>query len=189
MRTNRFVSWDAFWHVQTTMTHRLELALELAGEGILPGLHLVLELGGCDSEGFWGNVYGLEAVITREENQRSGEVVYKERFMWNSASVSAFLETVPQREVPTIVTVVDVHAVTIVKAFQRAGEVNVEIVVARVGLVLDAREVLEQIFVHVKGEWPGREPLVVDGRVERERLVDNVDNLLREIGKVSVYGV
>ena len=63
------------------------MTLEVAGKGILPGLNLILELGSRDSESLGGDVDRLEAVVTGEENQRSGQVVDKERCMSKRASV------------------------------------------------------------------------------------------------------
>ena len=83
-----------------------------------------------------------------------------------------------EAETRTIVAVVDVHAVTVVQALEGARHIDMEIVVAGILLVLDAREVLEEVFVHVERERPWREPLVVDRRVERERLVHDVEDLL-----------
>ena len=86
-------------------------------------------------------------------------------------------EAEKQKERRTVVAVVDVHAVTVVKALERAREVDMEIVVAGVFLVLDAREVFEQVLVDVECERPRCEPLVVDRGVERECFVDDVDDL------------
>lgn len=50
----------------------------------------------------------------------------------------------------------------------------------KVGVVrcrADARQVCEQVFVHVCGVRLGREDLVVHGGVERDGLVDDVDDL------------
>ena len=73
----------------------------------------------------------------------------------------------------------------IIQTLQRAREVDVEVVVARVLLVLNARKVLEQVFVDVERERPGREPLVVDRRMKRECLVHDIDDLSRFV--VCVY--
>ena len=67
--------------------YRGELALEVARKGILPGLNLILELGSRDSESLGGDVDRLEAVVTGEENQRSGQVVDKERCVSKRVSV------------------------------------------------------------------------------------------------------
>ena len=150
------------------------MTLEVAREGILPGLNLIFELGGRDSESLGGDVDRLEAVVTGEENQRSGQVVDKERC--EGASIPESFRV--KAEIRTIVAVVDVHAVTVVKALEGARHIDMEVVVAGVLLVLDAREILEEVFVHVERERPWREPLVVDRRVERERLVHDVDDLL-----------
>ena len=61
-------------------THGFELAFQISRESILPEPDLVLELGGCDSESLRSDVDGLYAVLVREEDQRSGKVVQKQRF-------------------------------------------------------------------------------------------------------------
>ena len=50
----------------------------------------------------------------------------------------------------------------IVETLECARDIDVEVVVARVLLMLDAREVPKQVFVDVERERPGRELLVVD---------------------------
>ena len=65
----------------------------------------------------------------------------------------------------------------VIEALQRAREVDVEVVVARIRLLPDAREVREHVLVHVLRERRGRALLVVHGRVERERLVHHFDDL------------
>ena len=51
---------------------------------------------------------------------------------------------------------------SVVETLKSARDIEVEVVVARVLLVLDAREVPKQVFVDVERERPGRELLVVD---------------------------
>ena len=54
-------------------TYGSKLALERAGQGVLPGLDLVRELGGRDGERLGGDVHRLEAKLVGEEDQRSGK--------------------------------------------------------------------------------------------------------------------
>ena len=61
-------------------TYGFEPAFKISRERILPELDLVLELGGCDSESLRSDVDCLYAVLVREEDQRSGKVVQKQRF-------------------------------------------------------------------------------------------------------------
>ena len=75
---------------------------------------------------------------------------------------------------------------TVVETLESARDIDVEVVVARVLLVLDAREVPQQVFMDVERERPGRELLVVDRRVKRECLVYDIDDLPRCVASVSV---
>ena len=121
---------------------------------------------------------GLNAVLVREDDQRGGKVVHKKRFT-PSSLVSTCELARTERETHTIIAVVGIHAVTVVETLERERDVEMEIVVAGVLLLLDAREVLQQVLVHVERERPGRELLVVDRSVERERLVHDIDDLRR----------
>ena len=162
-------------------THGFELAFEVSMKSVLPELYFVLELGGRDREGFWGNVDGLKTTLVREEDQRSGKVVHKKRF--TSPNQNCELMSAKKRR-HTIITVVGVHAVTVVEPLEGARDVHVEIIVASILLVLNACKVLEQVFVDVERERPGREPLVVDRRMKRECLVHDIDDLSRFVGCV-----
>ena len=53
--------------------------------------------------------------------------------------------------------------------------------VVRILLPADAREVREQILVHVCCEWLWCGPLVIHRRVECERLVNDIDDLYAHI--------
>ena len=88
MHTSRFISAGSLRYLLTKNAHRRELALETTRKGILPDLNLVCELGSCNREGVGGNVHRLEAVVAREQNQRSGQVVDKECFMSKHARQS-----------------------------------------------------------------------------------------------------
>ena len=164
-------------------THGFELAFEVSMKSVLPELYFVLELGGRDREGFWGNVDGLKTTLIGEEDQRSGKVVHEKRFTSPNQNGE---RTSTKKGGHTIITVVGVHAVTVVEPLEGARDVHVEVVVARVLLVLDARKVLEQVFVDVERERPGREPLVVDRRMKRECLVHDIDDLSRFVACVYV---
>ena len=65
----------------------------------------------------------------------------------------------------------------VVQPLERPRQINVEVKVRRVLLLADAREVAEEVFVHARGEGLGRAELVVDGGVEGEGFVDDVDDL------------
>lgn len=71
------------------------------------------------------------------------------------------------RCVLTVKAVVDVHAVAVVQTLQRARQINVEVEVRRVLLLADARQVSEEILVHVRRERLGCEQFVADRCVER----------------------
>lgn len=77
----------------------------------------------------------------------------------------------------TIEAFVDVNAVTVVETLERAREVDVQVELVRVRLVADARQVRQQVLVHVCGERCRGELLVIHGRVERECLVHDFDGL------------
>ena len=101
--------------------------------------------------------------------------VYLREILWKTICESAL----------TIVAIVDIHAMAVVQALNRARQVDLQVEVFVVLLVADAPEVLEDFLVHVKREGRGRELLVVDRRVKREGLVDNLNDLQKNVELVG----
>ncbi len=119
---------------------------------------------------------GLKPVLVREKDQRSGKIVHEECFALQDLRQCSQIHE-HRGGGRTVIAVVGVDAVAVVETLDSARYIDVEVVVARVLLVLDAREVLEQILVYVEREGPRRQLLVVDGSVKRECLVNDINNL------------
>lgn len=65
----------------------------------------------------------------------------------------------------------------IVQALERAGDVDVEVVVGRIFLRADPCQIREQVFMHIRSERLGSQDLVVGGGVEGQRLGGDIQDL------------
>ena len=87
------------------------------------------------------------------------------------------LKATIETKIRTVKTIINIHTMPVVQPLERPRQIYVEVKVRRVLLLADAREVAEEVFVHARGEGLGRAELVVDGGVEGEGFVDDVDDL------------
>lgn len=75
----------------------------------------------------------------------------------------------------------------IIQTLQSAGYVDVEVVFRRITLASNALDVSNDIFMHilVVGRWCL--DLIVDGGVEGQCFLDDIQNLERDVDETSVW--
>ncbi len=76
---------------------------------------------------------------------------------------------------------------TVIKALQGTGKVDVKVIIRRIRLLGDPCEVAEKVFVHVCCEWLWGFELIVDGRMECESLVNDLNDLFTTIMNTGLF--